>query len=84
MVSPASSYVTYEDFLDAERASDVKREWLDGVVYAMAGGALEHSRLAGNVHAALENGLAPARCFSRTRCSTFARASCLPTPTSRS
>lgn len=54
MVHPVATYVSYEEFLDAEARSDVKHEWLDGVIYAMAGGSLEHSRLAGNMHAALK------------------------------
>jgi hypothetical protein len=38
MVEPASSHVAYEEYLAAEQKSDTKHEWLDGVVYAMAGG----------------------------------------------
>jgi Uma2 family endonuclease len=63
MVHPSSSYVSYEDFLEAERGSDIKHEWLDGVIYAMAGGSLEHSRLAGNVHTALKTALATCEVF---------------------
>lgn len=63
MVHPASSYVTYEDFLDAERGSEIKHEWLDGVIYAMAGGSLEHSRRAGNMHTALKTALATCEVF---------------------
>jgi Uma2 family endonuclease len=57
MVSPAPRYVTYEEFLEAEQRSETKHEWLDGVVYDMAGGTVEHSRLAGNIHVALKNAL---------------------------
>ncbi len=38
--------MTFEDFLAAERDGETKHEWLDGVVYAMAGGTVEHGRLA--------------------------------------
>ena len=55
MVEPASSYVTYEEYLEGEQKSDTKREWLDGVVYAMAGGTLEHSPLAQNMGRCLED-----------------------------
>ncbi len=51
------SYVSFEDFLDAEQRSETKHEWLDGVIYAMAGGSLEHSRLASNVNTALKTAL---------------------------
>lgn len=46
-------YVTFEDFVASEREGDTKHEWLDGVVYAMAGGSVEHGRLATNIAAAL-------------------------------
>jgi Uma2 family endonuclease len=54
----SSRYVSYEEFLEAEQRSEVKHEWLDGTIYAMAGGTVEHSRLAGNMHVALKNALA--------------------------
>lgn len=63
MVQSAQGYTAYEEYLEAERRSPVKHEWLDGVIYAMAGGSLEHSRLAGNMHVALKGGL--------TRCEVF-------------
>ena len=56
MVQAGAAYVTYEEYLGAEQKSATKHEWLDGVIYAMAGGTLEHSRLAGNIHAALKTG----------------------------
>ncbi len=54
MVQPAKASVSYEDYLEAESQSQTKHEWLDGVVYAMAGGTLEHSRLASNMNTALK------------------------------
>jgi Uma2 family endonuclease len=63
MVHAAPSYVSYEEFLDAEQNNDTKHEWLDGVIYAMAGGSLEHSRLAGNIHTALKAAIASCEVF---------------------
>jgi Uma2 family endonuclease len=54
----AEPYVTFEDFVAAEQDSETKHEWLDGVVYAMGGGTLEHSRLAGRMTAILSSKLA--------------------------
>ena len=51
-------YVSFEDFLVDEQGGDVKHEWLDGVVYAMAGGTIEHGRLATKMTAALTTALA--------------------------
>lgn len=50
--------VSFEDYLEAERQAEVKHEWLDGVVYDMAGGSVEHGRLAANLMAALRSRLA--------------------------
>jgi Uma2 family endonuclease len=63
MVQTAESYVSYEDYLDAEQSSTTKHEWLDGIVYAMAGGSLEHSRVAANVTAALKSAHANCEIF---------------------
>lgn len=52
------SVVSFEDYLEAERDAEVKHEWLDGFVYAMAGGSVEHGRLAANMMAALRSRLA--------------------------
>lgn len=54
--------MTYAEYLAAEEASDVKHEYLRGEVFAMAGGTLEHSRLAVNMAGELRNVLAGRRC----------------------
>ena len=56
---PAHGYVTLEEFLLAE-ASDptgVRREWVDGQVFAMAGATPEHGRLCAAVLAELRAAL---------------------------
>jgi Uma2 family endonuclease len=50
---PAEPYVPFEDYLEAEQRSETKHEWLDGVVYAMGGGSIEHARLAVKMTSAL-------------------------------
>jgi Uma2 family endonuclease len=37
--------ISYAEYLAIERATDLRHEWVDGVVYAMAGGTPAHSRL---------------------------------------
>ena len=63
MGGPARPYVSLEDFLLAEAndASGVRREWIDGHVYAMAGATPEHGRLCAAV-------LAELRAVLRGRC----------------
>lgn len=41
--------LTYADYLQQERSSDAKHEFVNGEIYAMAGGTIEHGRLATNV-----------------------------------
>lgn len=38
--------MTYDEYLALERESETKHEYVNGVVYAMAGGTPEHARLA--------------------------------------
>src|SRR5690606_11326444 len=46
MYESALPLISYADYLAMERESGLKHEYLDGVVRAMAGGSVEHSRLA--------------------------------------
>lgn len=44
MVAPARARFTYPEYLELEETSPaVKHEFLDGVVYAMAGGSPAHA-----------------------------------------
>jgi Uma2 family endonuclease len=45
MNAASPTQTSFEDYLVAEAASDVKHEWCDGVVYAMSRGTPEHARL---------------------------------------
>ncbi len=47
---PQPHYITEEEYRDGEEISTVKHEWLDGVVYAMAGGTFNHTKIVGNVY----------------------------------
>jgi len=40
---------TFQEYLDLEERSQVKHEFLDGVVWAMAGGSPDHAAIAANV-----------------------------------
>ncbi len=41
--------ISISEFLEGEEASETKHEFVDGVVYAMAGGSATHNRVATNV-----------------------------------
>src|SRR5438874_4588728 len=48
-----SEFISVEDYLAGEETSDIKHEYVDGVVYAMAGASKNHNRIAGNIYASL-------------------------------
>jgi Uma2 family endonuclease len=50
---------SYEEYLAYERDSEMKHEFVDGEIYAMAGGSLRHSALASRISAALESARPP-------------------------
>jgi len=53
VAQPTSSVMTVTEYLELERHSEIKYEYIDGHVYAMAGGTPDHSILGANVVAAL-------------------------------
>ena len=63
MSRPATlSRMTYAEYLELERTSEVKHEYLRGEVFAMAGGTPEHARLAANIIGALTAALRGRTC----------------------
>ncbi len=56
--------LNYEDYLALERAESKRYEWLDGLVYAMAGGTLAHAALAAAVLRELGNLALPCGCVA--------------------
>lgn len=55
-------HVTPEQYLAAERFSDVKHEYVAGKVYAMAGTTADHERIASNIVRELGNRLRGRKC----------------------
>jgi Uma2 family endonuclease len=49
MGAPAIKYASPEEYLQLERASDTKHEYLDGEIIAMAGATLEHNYIVANL-----------------------------------
>jgi Uma2 family endonuclease len=63
MVSTAPiARMSHAEYLEFEATADVKHEYLDGEVYAMAGGTIAHGALAIAMGTALSNALAGRRC----------------------
>jgi len=55
-------YLSEEEYLATEENSEVKREYIDGHVYAMAGASNDHGRLAGNIFGEFRNHLKGSPC----------------------
>lgn len=62
----AQEWISYAEYLSLEEASEIRHEWLDGQVVAMAGGSVRHALLASNAAFALRKALAgrPCRVFA--------------------
>ena len=58
----ATPHITVEEYLADELLSEVKREYLGGVVYAMAGASEAHNIIAMNLYAALHAALRGKSC----------------------
>ena len=52
-----SASLSVEDYLAGEPASEVRHEYLGGVVYAMAGASIEHNIISGNIYSSLRSHL---------------------------
>jgi len=65
-LAAAGYLVSPEDYLTAERLSEIKHEYLAGVVHAMAGTSVDHDRIAVNILRELGNQLRghPCEAFS--------------------
>ncbi len=53
---------TVEQYLEFERTSEFKHEYLDGCIYAMAGASRHHNLIAGNTYASLHAQLRKGPC----------------------
>jgi Uma2 family endonuclease len=56
------SYLSVEEYLKYEKDSPVKHEYVDGQLYAMAGGSAAHNRIARNICNYLDDHLAEDKC----------------------
>jgi len=62
MSSLPNYYLSPEEYLVIERQAEYKSEYVDGVMYAMAGGSERHNLIAGNLVTALNIQLRKAPC----------------------
>jgi Uma2 family endonuclease len=62
MSTQPKPYLTPEQYLEIERAAEHKSEYFNGEMYAMAGGTLNHSRIASDVLTLLNVQMRGRRC----------------------
>lgn len=63
MVSQPAAGLTIEEYLELERQSEIRHEYVDGEMVAMAGGSPAHGAIAGNIYHALRLLLKDAPCL---------------------
>jgi len=61
----AKHYISEQDYIEGEKISDIRHEYIDGEVYAIAGSSRRHNRIAGNLYIALS------RASHNTPCDVF-------------
>ena len=66
MSDPALRTLTEEEYLNSELQSDVKREYVNGFVYAQAGASRPHNRIVSNIQRVLLNATEQGPCWSYT------------------
>ncbi len=61
-VVPASKRISVEEFLILEESSDIKHEYYQGEIFAMAGGTIQHNQIVRNSLTAIDNFLREKNC----------------------
>ncbi len=61
-IAKSADCISPEEYLQGERSAEVRHEYVDGHVYAMAGASDDHNRIAGNIFAELRERLRGHRC----------------------
>ncbi len=56
------NFISVEDYLAGELIAEIKHEYIEGRVYAMAGASKNHESIGGNIFAALHNHLKDTSC----------------------
>jgi Uma2 family endonuclease len=52
-VSAPAKTITFEEYLELEKTSSIRHEYVDGELHAMAGEKIRHNRIAGQLYALL-------------------------------
>jgi Uma2 family endonuclease len=61
-LAPFQHLISVEEYLEGEKVSEIRHEYVDGSVYAMAGGSDDHNRIVLNITSELREALRGKRC----------------------
>src|SRR5438552_478647 len=61
-VAQSQQFLSVEEYLEGERFSEIRHEYVGGYVYAMAGASDDHNRISGNIFSTLLERLRGKRC----------------------
>src|SRR2546430_11541542 len=61
-IAKTTNWMSPQDYIEGERHSEIRHEYVGGYVYAMAGASDDHNRIAGNIFSALHERLRGKRC----------------------
>ena len=59
---PIIPLISEETYLEMEQTSKIRHEYVDGYLYAMAGGSRSHNKISGNLYVALHSQLKNTSC----------------------
>ena len=62
VLAQSEQLVSLEDYLEGERLSEIRHEYVGGYAYAMAGASDDHNRIVGNIYSSLHQRLRGKRC----------------------
>src|SRR5437660_10434913 len=62
LVAASQQLLSPAEYLEGERFSEIRHEYVGGHVYAMAGASDDHNRIVGNIHGELRQRLRGKRC----------------------
>ncbi|MCI0747867.1 MAG: Uma2 family endonuclease [Verrucomicrobia subdivision 3 bacterium] len=62
LAAKRAGWISPQEYIEGEWQSEIRHEYVDGLVYAMAGASIEHNRISGNIFTALRIGLRGGPC----------------------
>ncbi|CAN1210529.1 Putative restriction endonuclease domain-containing protein [Tumidithrix helvetica PCC 7403] len=62
IAQPQQSHMTPQEYLEWESHQQIRHEYINGEVFAMAGGTRSHNRIAGNLYSSLDSYLQSRSC----------------------